>query len=270
MKDTIRVALIQPKPYPEFDDPRNIAHAMRLLESCRGESLDVVCFPEYFPYVGEEELARAARDLNCYIIAGLVEVEGNRAYNTATLFDRQGRLLGRQRKTNLGALERDHLGMSPGDGSFRAFATDFGKIGIPVCIDFWGQPEAARQLTDQGAEIIFNISIFPILRGHWKTGALVRAFDNFLAVVGVNTADYNAKIGGRRYHQHGGKSFVIQPPKLLDKGEFTRWFRSLDSIEDWVQLELDELEQVHLAEVYLAGVRRYRRDFWKRFGFQRQ
>jgi predicted amidohydrolase len=269
MKDTIRVAIIQPKPYPSFDDPRNVGHALMLLERCRGEKLDIVCFPEYFPYHGERELGTAARQLNTYIIAGLVEADGERLYNTATLIDRSGRLLGRQRKRNLGVLEREQLGITPGDGLFRTFATDFGKIGMPVCIDFWGQPEAGKQLADQGVDIVVNISIFPILCGHWKHGALVRAFDNFMPVVGVNTADYNAIINGRRIHQHGGKSFVIQLPKVLDREDFQRWFRSLDTITDWIKMELDPLEQMSVVEVDLRTARRFRREFWGRFGFQR-
>lgn len=270
MKDNIRVAMIQPKPYPEFADPRNLGHALMLLEKLRGEPVDLVCFPEYFPYHGEEELAQAARRLETHIVAGLVEQDGDRLYNTATLIDRSGRVLGRQRKRNVGALERDRLGISPGDNIFRAFATDFGKVGIPVCIDFWGQPDAAGQLADQEAEIIFNISIFPILRGHWKTGAMVRAFDNFMPVVGVNTADYNALIDGKHYHQHGGGSFALQPPKLLDRQAFNRWFRSFDNVRDWQLIELEELEQIHLQDINLSTVRRYRRDFWKRFGIERR
>jgi predicted amidohydrolase len=269
MKDNIRVAIVQPKPFPAFDDPRNLGHALLLLEKCQGEKLDVICLPEYFPYHGEEELAAAAERCNAHIIAGLVEREGDRLYNTAALFDRSGHLLGRQRKRNVGAMERNQLGISPGDGVFRAFPTDFGKIGMPVCIDYWGQPEAAKQVTDQGADIIFNIGIFPVLRGHWKTGALVRAFDNFIPVVGVNTADYNSLAQGKRIHQHGGHSLVIQPPKLLDKEDFRRWFRSLDRIDDWVTTELDELEQMCVVQINLSTVRRFRREFWNRFGFQR-
>lgn len=270
MKDVIRVAIVQPKPYPSFDDPRNIGHAIMLMEKCRGERLDVICFPEYFPFSGERELGAAARQLNSYVIAGLVESEGERFYNTATLFDRSGRLLGRQRKRNLGVMEREDLGMSPGDGIFRTFATDFGKIGMPVCIDFWGQPEAGKQLADQNADLVFNIAIFPILRGHWKSAALIRSFDNFMPVVGVNTADFNALINGRRIHQHGGGSFLIQPPKLLDRDDFRRWLRGLDNIDDWVHFELDTLEQIHITEIDLRSVRRFRRDFWNRFGIQRQ
>ncbi|HQN18322.1 MAG TPA: hypothetical protein PKV86_04250, partial [Syntrophobacteraceae bacterium] len=88
-------------------------------------------------------------------------------------------------------------------------------------------------------------------------------------VVGVNTADYNAIIKGRRIRQHGGRSFVIQLPKLLDKEDFRRWFKGLDSIEDWVRAELDQLEQIQLVEVDLRTARRFRREFWARLGFQR-
>ena len=270
MKDIIRIAIIQPKPYPAFDDPRNIGHALQLMERCRGENLDVICFPEYFHFVGEREIGSAARKLNSYIIAGMIEEEGGRRYNTACLFSRLGRLVGRQRKFNIGALERDKLEISPGDGAYRVFTTDFGKIGIPVCIDFWGQPEAARQLTDQGVEVIFNMSIFPVLRGHWKTGALVRAFDNFVPVVGINTADYNAVFEDKRVHQHGGGSFIIQPPKMLDKDDFQRWTRSLDNISNWVIAELDELEQVFIGEINLSTARRLRSEFFDRFGFKRR
>ncbi len=269
MKDNIRIAMIQPKPYPSCDDPRNIGHALQLMEKCRGEELDVICFPEYFPFLGERELGSAARKFNSYVIAGMVEEEGGKRYNTATIFSRAGRILGRQRKFNVGSLERDRLGICPGDGVFHAFTTDFGKIGIPVCIDFWGQPEAGRQLADRGVDIVFNPCVFPILRGHWKTGALVRAFDNFVPVVGVNTADYNALFGEKRVHQYGGGSFTLQPPKLLAKDDFNRWTRGLDNIENWVQVGLDELEQVYFTEVNLTGARRFRTEFFKRFGFKR-
>jgi predicted amidohydrolase len=268
MKDNIRIAIIQPKPYPSFDDPRNIGHALQLMEKCGGEELDVICFPENFPFIGEQEMGSAARKFKSYLIAGIAEEEGGKLYNTATLFTRAGRVAGRQRKFNVGALERDRYGISSGDGVFKVFATDFGKIGMPVCIDLWGQPEAGRQLCEQGVDIVFNPSTFPVLRGHWKTGAMVRAFDNFFPVVGINTADYNAVFGEKRVHQYGGGSFTLQPPNMIARDDFNRWARGLDSIENWVQVELDELEQVYIAEVNLTAARRFRIDFFKRFGFR--
>lgn len=269
MKDNIRAAIIQPKPYPSFEDPRNVGHALQLIEKCRGEELDVICFPEYFPCMGEREIGSAARRFNSYVIAGVIEEEGGKRYNTATLFNRAGRVAGRQRKFNVGVLERGRFGTSPGDGVFRVFETDFGKIGMPVCIDFWGQPEAGRQLSYQGADVVFNPCLFPVLLGHWKTGASVRAFDNFVPVVGINTADYNAMFAGKRVHHHGGGSFVLQPPRMLDKDDFNRWASGLDNLENWVQAELDELEQVHIAEVNLAVAARFRLEFFDRFGFKR-
>jgi hypothetical protein len=98
---------------------------------------------------------------------------------------------------------------------------------------------------------------------------MVRAFDNFVPVVGINTADYNAVFGEKRVHQHGGGSFILQPPKMLDKDDFNRWVKGLDNIENWVQVELDQLEQVHIADVNLTAARRFRMDFFKRFGFKR-
>jgi predicted amidohydrolase len=123
-------------------------------------------------------------------------------------------------------------------------------------------------MSEQGVDIVFNPGLFPVLRGHWKTAAMVRAFDNFVPVVGINTADYNAVFGDKRVHQYGGGSFILQPPKMLAKDDFNHWVRGLDNIENWVQAELDELEQVYIAEVNLSAARRFRLDFFKRFGFR--
>jgi len=124
-----------------------------------------------------------ARSLKCYLVAGLLEVAGGKRFNTATLFDRRGRLVGRQRQVTVGAAERQHLAIAPGEASYRAFDTDFGRVGLPVGIDFWGQPDATRAITEQGADLVINSSIFPILLGHWKSAALTRALENFVPVV---------------------------------------------------------------------------------------
>ncbi len=268
MKDIVRVALIQGKPYAQVDDPRNVGHAMRLLEKCRGKDLDLACLPEYFPWTGEEILAEAARELRCYIVAGLVEELADKKFGTATLFDRKGLIVGRQRKASPGSMEQRYFGISPGDDTFKVFETDFGKIGLPVSIDFWGQPEAARRLTDKGAELIINQSIFPILRDHWKEATLVRAFDNFIPVVGINTASFNWRVKGRAYRHFGGKSIIVQPPQLASRDDFAIWLRGLESLVSWVRVELDDSEQVYFGEVDLGTTRKYRGELWRRLGIR--
>lgn len=270
MENIVRVALIQAKPYAQLEDPRNVGHAIRLLEQCRGKDLDIVCLPEYFPWTGEEILAKAARELCCYIVAGLVEELADKKYGTATLFDRGGLVVGRQRKASPGATEQRYFGISAGDDTFKVFETDFGNIGIPVSIDFWGQPEAARKLTDKGAELIINQSIFPILRDHWKEAALVRAFDNFIPIVGINTVSFNWRVSGRAYRHFGGKSIIIQPPQLASREDFAIWLRGLDSLEAWVKVELDDREQVYFGEVDLGTSRKYRNELWRGLGIRRR
>ena len=269
MKESVRVALIQGKPYPQLDDPQNVGHAVKLLEECRGKNVDVACLPEYFPWAGEEVLADMARRLRCYVVAGLVEDVGPKRFNAATLFDRSGNIVGRQRKANLGDRERRLFGIVADDGVYQVFDTDFARIGLPVSIDFWGQPKAARVLTDLGADLIINQTTFSNLRGHWKQSSLVRAFDNFIPVVGVNSAGFNNRMGGRVYRYLGGHSMIIQPPRLVSEDDFNLWLRGLDNLEGWIVAELDEHEQVYVGEVDLGTTRKFRSRLWKRLGFSR-
>ena len=268
MPSRVKIILLQALPAPQLESPENLSRALSLLARCEGTEADLICFPEYFPFAGEAELSRAARELKAYVVAGLVEEARGKRYNTATLFDRQGRLVGRQRKHTLGNLEARGFGVSPGRG-WQVLATDFGRLGLPVCIDFWGQPDAARQLAAQEADLIVNPSIFPILRGHWPTGALVRAFDHYLPVVGVNTAAFVAQIAGRQYPMQGGGSFAIQPPAPGEEKELARLIRAWDDLEPWVILKGGETEEILTVHLNLAGPRRWRPVIRERFGIQR-
>ncbi len=261
----VKILLIQPLPASRLDSPENLKLAQSLLARCRGRGADIICFPEYFPFTGETELARAARDLEAYVVAGLVAKDQGHRYNTATLFDRRGNLVGRQRKNTVSALERRGYGVLPGEG-FQVLETDFGRLGLPVCIDFWGQPEAARQLAAQGADLIINPSIFPILRGHWPMGALTRAFDYYLPVAGVSTAAFTAEIAGRHYPMQGGLSFAIQPPAPPDGKELAKLIRVWDDLSHWIVLTGGEGQEILEVSLDLEGARRWRPEIRQRFG----
>jgi len=263
-----KIILIQAQPAPRLDSRENLDRALALLQDCQEQAADLICFPEYFPFLGDEELAAAACRLQTYLIAGLVEEAGGKRYNTATLFDRGGRLLGRQRKHNLGNLERRGFELSPGE-NWSTWDTDFGRLGIPVCIDFWGQPEAARHLCAQEVDLIVNPAIFPILRGHWHTEALTRAFDYYMPVVGVNGAAAVVEIAGRQYSLQGGGSFAIQPPAHADKAEMARQVRDWDDLRAWITVRGDETEAVLSVNLDLDGPRRWRPAIRQRFGMRR-
>ncbi|MGO8760643.1 MAG: carbon-nitrogen hydrolase family protein [Desulfobaccales bacterium] len=262
-----KIILIQALPASRLDSRENLTRALTLLQGCQGQEADLICFPEYFPFWGEEELAAAAARLQAHIIAGLVEEAGGTRYNTATLFDRRGRLLGRQRKHTLGNLERRGFGVVPGEG-WQVWDTDFGRLGAPVCIDFWGQPEAARHLAAAGADLIVNPAIFPILRGHWQTGALTRAFDYYLPVVGVNTAATVVEIAGRHYPLQGGRSFAIQPPAPEDNAALARQVRAWDDLAEWIVRCGGETEALITVTLDLEGPRRWRPVVRERFGIK--
>ena len=95
-------------------------------------------------------------------------------YNSAPLFDRDGKLVGVYDKNMLFDPELDN-GTSPGVG-YPVFETDFGKVGIIICYDSWF-PEPARLLGYKGAELL----LFPNA-GYYRELMPARASDNGLAI----------------------------------------------------------------------------------------
>ena len=120
----------------------------------------------------------------------------------------------------------------------------------------------------QGAELIVNPAIFPILRGHWQTGALTRAFDYYLPVVGVNTAATVVEIAGRPYPLQGGRSFAIQPPAPRDNAALARQVRAWDNLAEWFVRCGGETEAIITVNLDLDGPRRWRPVIRERFGIK--
>ncbi len=96
-------------------------------------------------------LSRAAAEHGIYVVAGLYELDGDIAYNSAVLFGRRGELVGRFRKVHLPCPEVD-WGFTPGR-SFPVFETDIGRVGMMICYDHHFA-ESSRALALAGAEII--------------------------------------------------------------------------------------------------------------------
>ncbi|MCL2639415.1 MAG: heparinase II/III family protein, partial [Phycisphaerales bacterium] len=120
-------------------------------------------------------LSELAKRHHCYVCAGLYEYHGGPIYNTAVLYDRDGKFVGKYNKTHL-PREESEAGLTPGD-TYPVFDTDFGKVGIMICWDVHF-PEPARSLALQGAELI----LLPIWGGN-ETLTRARAIENHVYLI---------------------------------------------------------------------------------------
>lgn len=199
------------------DKSQNIAHARELLRQAAGEGLDLAVLPEMFccPYsnrlfraYSEEEggeawtaLSQMARELQIYLVGGsMPELSDGKVYNTAYVFDREGRQIAKHRKVHLfdinvagGQRFQESAVLSPGD-QITVFDTEFGKIGLCICFDLRFQ-ELAKIMADRGAQMIVVPAAFNMTTGpaHWELLFRMRAVDNQVFTLGTAPARNEAE-----------------------------------------------------------------------------
>lgn len=78
-----------------------------------------------------KRLATLADELDIHLVAGLMEADGRKRYNTAVLIGPEGKLIGKYRKQHLG---HESVRNTPGDASL-VFDTPYGRVGIMICAD---------------------------------------------------------------------------------------------------------------------------------------
>lgn len=205
--------------------------------------LDIVCLGETITRVGTdatlqdvaepipgpatEQLGEAAKKNKIWVVAGLNERVGDVVYNTAVLFDRQGRVAGKYRKTHL-PREEWKEGVRPGR-EYPVFDTDFGRIAIQICYD-WFFPEPAALFALKGAEIILAPTwgnTLPDRDGmvDGETTFRVRARDNGVYMV-PSVYDGNSLVidpMGRILASNAGRSGVFWAEVDLSKRECLDW-----------------------------------------------
>jgi predicted amidohydrolase len=162
----VRLASVHFRPSGKSPEKNREQFAPLIREAAR-QKADLVVLPETLTFFGTgrsmvetaepvpgpstEYFGALARELNLYIVAGLVERDGHLAYNTAVLLGPDGKLAGKYRKVTLpdGEIE---AGLIPGH-DYPVFHTRFGVLGMMICYDGFF-PEVARELTKRGAEVI--------------------------------------------------------------------------------------------------------------------
>jgi N-carbamoylputrescine amidase len=222
----------------------NMATAERLIRKAAAQGANLVLCPELFmmPYFCVDQnmrhlelaepfadnpriahFAALAAELGIVLPIGFFERAGNVAYNSITVADADGKLLGLYRKTHIpdapGYTEKYYF--TPGDTGFKVWDTQFGKIGIGICWDQWF-PETARCLALKGAEVL----CFPTIigsepfsdeydsSGHWQRTMQGHAAANMVPVVAANRIGSETGIGNGNDKQQGltnvfyGSSFI--------------------------------------------------------------
>ncbi|HDS1817019.1 TPA: N-carbamoylputrescine amidase [Pseudomonas putida] len=246
-----------------WDLPANLDRAEQLVRQAAAQGAQVILLQELFatPYFCIEQdhrhlplaepypsspilqrFAALAGELGVVLPLSWYERAGNAFFNSLTVADADGRLLGVYRKTHIpnaiGYQEKEYF--SPGDTGFKVWDTAFGRLGIGICWDQWF-PETARCLALMGAEVL----LFPTAigsepgaaeldsRDHWQIAMRGHAAANLLPVVAANrvgreVAQSDETLAMRFY----GSSFICDHKGALlaeaDRNSSGIWLHDLD------------------------------------------
>ena len=137
---------------------------------------------------------KLAKELQVVLPISFYEKSGNTFFNSVTVIDADGEILGTYRKTHIpdGIPYAEKFYFTPGDTGFKVWQTKYAKIGVGICWDQWF-PECARSMALMGAEILFYptaIGDEPTLdidsKGHWQRCMQGHAAANLMPVVAAN------------------------------------------------------------------------------------
>ncbi len=167
------------------------------------------------PSKTSERMAALASELGIVLIVPVFEEARPGVYfNTALVFDVDGRELGKYRKTHIpdGPQYHEKFYFTPGNLGYPVFRTRHGVIGVGICWDQWF-PEVARVFALEGAEILFYPSAIgsePDRPGYssaeaWRTVIRSHAIANGIFVAAVN------RVGVEEAMTFYGESFVADP-----------------------------------------------------------
>jgi len=173
--DVFTVGLIQMSCSPDPDD--NLRRASQKVREAAKKGAQIVCLPELFrtqyfcqredtalfdlaetiPGPTTDALAVIAREEKVVVVTSVFERRTRGLYhNTAAVLATDGTITGIYRKMHIpdDPLYYEKYYFTPGDLGFKAFDTEFARIGTLICWDQW-YPEGARLTALQGATILF-------------------------------------------------------------------------------------------------------------------
>lgn len=166
-------------------------------------------FREYSEEIGSgltsKILSNAAKENKIYLVGGSIpELDNDKVYNTATVWNPEGKLLVKHRKVHLfdiaipgGITFKESDVLSPGN-SFSIFNNGICNIGLGICYDM-RFPELAQVYRKKGCDLLIYPGAFNMTTGplHWELLVRSRANDNQVFVAACSpaqdkTSDYIA------------------------------------------------------------------------------
>jgi predicted amidohydrolase len=242
------------------DVAANEAQVFGLLQEAAAGGADLAALPEVWPRQGSapqmreaaepldgprvNRLAEVARAHRMWVHGGSVlELDGDRVFNTSVLFDRSGELVATYRKIHLfdadppGAVpSRESFLFTPGEEVVTA-ETEFGRVGMSICYDV-RFPELYRNLAVQGSTIVFVPAAFRYETGvdHWEVLLRARAIEDQAFVVAA--AQWGSWGPAGKERRNFGNSLVADP-----------WGRLLTVAPDGVGVSFAELDLVETSRV---------------------
>jgi len=240
----------------------NLAKAEMFVRLAAERGASVIVLPEVFAWRGpraeeavqiesipgptSERLSDLARRHQVYLLAGsfLENSEEARAYNSSLFIGSTGNILAHYRKIHLFDVDisgqvrvKESDTKKPGQEIVTA-KTPLGVFGLSVCYDL-RFPELYRQLTQEGAEVLFVPSAFTFPTGaaHWEPLLRARAIENQAYVIAPNQIGKNSH-GFADY----GNSMIVDPwGKVLARASDKECFITAEIDRDYLEKVRREL-----------------------------
>jgi predicted amidohydrolase len=218
MNGKLKIAAVQMEP-KILEKNRNLTRCLELIQVTASEGARLIVFPECaltgyvftslkealplcepIPGPSTEKIIGVCRELNVYVVIGLLEREAGKCYNAAALLG-PGGVLARYRKAHLPYLGVDRF-VNHGNLPLSVSQTEIGRIGMGICYDI-NFPEHARVLALEGADIIVLPTNWPLRREFVPEHIIpARAAENLVFVVAVN------RVGEERGSRFIGRSKI--------------------------------------------------------------
>ncbi|XP_068086000.1 omega-amidase NIT2-like [Anabrus simplex] len=179
---------------------KNNGSQMVILPECFNSPYGTKYFPEYAEPISSgytcKSLSASAAENQIYVIGGSIpESDGDKLYNTCTVWGPSGELLTKYRKIHLFDLDipnrvlfRESDTLTAGN-TLTTFSIFGCKIGIGICYDIRFE-QMARLYRNQGCDFLIYPGAFTMTTGplHWELLQRARAVDNQVYVTAVSPA----------------------------------------------------------------------------------